>query len=96
MSHVKPKPSISLFKQLWNDWPELVGSHFMGTLGLLLCGGSLLLYYKKDGDFRKHKLEYTVIRDDDCMADKYKKIYKELDKAYYKKIGVEMPDDCKE
>lgn len=65
--------------RLWNDWPEVVGSHFMGLMGLVFIGTSIKMYYKKDGDHRPHKMEYTVIRHDDPRASLYQKMYDKLD-----------------
>lgn len=58
----------ALFKRGWNEIPEVIGSTFMAVIGMGLMGAALVTYYNKDGDNRKHKLEYTVIRHDDPRA----------------------------
>jgi len=60
----------ALFKRGWNEIPEVIGSTFMAFIGIGLTGAALVNYYNKDGDNRKHKLEYTVIRHDDPRAAK--------------------------
>lgn len=63
---------VALFKRGWNEIPEIIGATFMGLIGLGLSATALKIYYDKDGDFRRHKLQYTVIRDDDPLAKRYK------------------------
>lgn len=63
---------VALFKRGWNEIPEIIGSSFMALIGLGFMGTALKVYYDKDADFRKHKLEYTVIRHDDPLAKRYK------------------------
>lgn len=62
---------VALFKRGWNEIPEIVGSSFMGIIGLGIAALALKVYYDKDADFRRHKLEYTVIRHDDPLAKRY-------------------------
>jgi len=57
-----------LLKQGWHEIPEVIGSSFMALIGMGMMGAALFTYYGKDGDNRKHKLEYIVIRDDDPRA----------------------------
>jgi len=59
---------VGLFKQGWHEIPEVVGSSFMALIGIGFMGAALFTYYGKDGDNRKHKMEYIVIRDDDPRA----------------------------
>lgn len=59
---------VALFKRGWNEIPEIIGSSFMALIGLGLSAYTLHDYYAKDGDNRKHKFEYTVIRHDDPLA----------------------------
>ncbi|KAK5646829.1 hypothetical protein RI129_005293 [Pyrocoelia pectoralis] len=59
---------VALFKRGWNEIPEIIGSGVMAVIGVGLMGLSLMTYTAKDGDNRKHKMKYTVIRDDDPRA----------------------------
>lgn len=70
MSSVK---SVGLLKRAWNEIPEIVGATFMGLIGIGLTASALYMYYKKDGDNRRYKFEYTVIRHDDPRACKVRK-----------------------
>ncbi|XP_071050546.1 uncharacterized protein [Onthophagus taurus] len=63
-----PSRNFSLLKKGWNEIPELIGSGFMGLIGIALSIFNLHYYYKNGLDNRKYKLEYTVIRDDDPKA----------------------------
>lgn len=65
--------SIGLFKRGWHEIPEVIGGGFMGLLGVGLTFTALYIYYQKDGDNRRHKLSYTVIRHDDPKVDKVRK-----------------------
>ncbi|XP_065162886.1 uncharacterized protein NdufA3 [Atheta coriaria] len=68
MSAPPARGVVALFKRGWNEIPEVIGSTFMGFVGIGLALSGLAIYQKKDGDNRKYKLEYTVIRHDDPMA----------------------------
>ncbi|XP_022905944.2 uncharacterized protein [Onthophagus taurus] len=59
--------------RMWSTSPEIVGSSFMAAIGLGLAGLGLYTYYSKDGDNRRYKFQYTVIRDDDPRAAKVRK-----------------------
>ncbi|KAF5277816.1 hypothetical protein FQR65_LT03797 [Abscondita terminalis] len=66
-----PKTGLGgLFKRAWNEIPEVVGSTFMALIGVGMASLGVINYYARDGDNRKHKLEYTVIRHDDPRAAK--------------------------
>ncbi|XP_050294765.1 uncharacterized protein LOC126734950 [Anthonomus grandis grandis] len=56
---------VGLFKRLWNDVPEIVGSAAFAIVGLGLTITANILYIKKDGDNRPYKPFYTVYRHDD-------------------------------
>ena len=62
-----------LFKQAWNEIPEVVGSTFMAVVGVSMAGFGLYNYYCKDGDNRRYKMEYTVYRPDDLKVAKIRK-----------------------
>lgn len=72
MSAAPKKGLVALFKRGWTEIPEIMGSSFMGLIGIGLGAYAVKNYYDKDGDFRRHKLSYTVIRDDDPLAKRYK------------------------
>ncbi|XP_018567231.1 uncharacterized protein LOC108907881 [Anoplophora glabripennis] len=61
---------VGLFKRGWNEIPEVVGSCILGFVGIGITTGAVYLYYKKDGDNRRYKTVYTVIRHDDPKAAK--------------------------
>ncbi|KAJ9592854.1 hypothetical protein L9F63_015497, partial [Diploptera punctata] len=48
-----------LFKQGWNEIPEVVGSSFVALIGVTMGFVGLYNYYAKDGDNKKYKMEYT-------------------------------------
>lgn len=58
----------ALFKRGWNEIPEIMGSGVMAVIGAVLMGAGLANYSAKNGDNRKFKMNYTVIRDDDPRA----------------------------
>lgn len=61
---------VSLFKKGWNEIPEIIGSSFMGILGTIILSGAVYHYYQKDGDNRRYREVYTVIRHDDPKVAK--------------------------
>ncbi|KAH1002011.1 uncharacterized protein LOC109533122 [Dendroctonus ponderosae] len=63
---------LVLLKKYWNEQPELVGSGAMGILGLglLIWGG--FKYYEKDGNNRRYRGHYIVLRHDDPAVQKLK------------------------
>ncbi|KAF2902513.1 hypothetical protein ILUMI_03675 [Ignelater luminosus] len=64
---------VALFKRGWHEIPEVIGSSFMALIGLGLMGTGYTLYVIKDGDNRKHKMDYIVIRHDDPKAARVRK-----------------------
>lgn len=64
---------VTLFKQGWNEIPEVVGSSFVAVLGLGLAGAGLINYYRKDGDNRRYKSTIVVMRSSDPRAAKIHK-----------------------
>lgn len=64
---------VGYFKRAWNEIPEIVGSSVMALIGVGLASIGLYTYYQRDGDNRRYKLRYTVIRDDDPRAEKVRK-----------------------
>lgn len=61
---------VTLFKQGWNEIPEVVGSSFLAVLGLGMAGAGLYNYYAKDGDNRRYKTTYVVMRSSDPRASR--------------------------
>lgn len=64
---------VGLFKQGWNEIPEVVGSSVMAVIGLGLAAIGVAGYYAKDGDNRKYKSTYVVMRPDDPRVAKVHK-----------------------
>lgn len=67
------KTSVSLLKRGWNEIPEVLGGTFMALIGIGLGCTGLAIYKSKDGDNRKHKFEYVVVRSDDPIAKTVRK-----------------------
>jgi len=64
---------VGLFKRGWIEIPEVMGSGVMALIGVGLGVTALSIYYSKDGDNRRYKDEYTVIRHDDPQAARVRK-----------------------
>jgi hypothetical protein len=73
MASVAPRGLSALLKRGWNEIPEVVGSTAVAFVGLGLAGLGLIKYYSKDGDNRRYKLTYVVMRPDDPRAAKVRK-----------------------
>ncbi|XP_018336518.1 uncharacterized protein LOC108745011 [Agrilus planipennis] len=56
---------VGLFKRAWHEIPEIVGSSFMGLIGIGCAIAGVYNYNKRHGNVRKYKTRYTVIRSDD-------------------------------
>ncbi|XP_058448474.1 uncharacterized protein LOC131428502 [Malaya genurostris] len=63
----------ALFKRGWNEIPEVIGSSVMAVIGIGLTIIGAVGYYSKDGDNRRYKLDYVVMRPDDPRAAKIRK-----------------------
>lgn len=63
----------ALIKRGWNEIPEVIGSSVIAIIGLGLAGVGLTNYYRKDGDNRRYKATYVVMRPDDPMASRVHK-----------------------
>ncbi|KAJ8934638.1 hypothetical protein NQ314_013237 [Rhamnusium bicolor] len=68
MATAPSKGLVALFKRGWHEIPEVVGSCFMGLGGIGIGIYAVYTYYKKDGDNRRYREWYTVIRHDDPKA----------------------------
>lgn len=64
---------VTLFKQGWNEIPEVVGSSAVALLGLGLATVGVVNYYRKDGDNRRYKSSPVVMRSSDPRAAKVHK-----------------------
>lgn len=73
MATAQSRGLVALFKRGWNEIPEIIGSSFMALVGIGLGVTALYNYYSKDGDNRRHKLEYTVVRHDSPEAARVRK-----------------------
>lgn len=63
----------ALWKRGWNEIPEVMGSGLYAVLGVFLGSFGLYKYYARDGDNRKYKAFYVVMRPDDPRAAKVHK-----------------------
>lgn len=54
-----------LLKQGWNEIPEVIGSTGMALVGVALATVGCYNYVKQDGDNRRYKSNYVVMRPDD-------------------------------
>lgn len=64
------KGLAGLLKQGWNEIPEVIGSSAVALVGVVLGVAGAVNYYSKDGDNRRYKSTYVVIRPDDPRAAK--------------------------
>lgn len=61
---------VALFKQGWNEIPEVVGSGFMGVIGFGFGLYGLHKYYSEDGENRRFKDTIHIYRPDDPRVEK--------------------------
>ena len=64
---------VGLLKRGWNEIPDVIGGTVVGLIGIGLSCAGLANYYRKDGDNRRYKMSYVVMRPDDPMASKVHK-----------------------
>jgi hypothetical protein len=50
---------VGVFKQVWDQIPEIVATTALAIFGLGLGGVGLYNYYAKDGDNRRYKTDYV-------------------------------------
>ncbi|XP_067637235.1 uncharacterized protein NdufA3 [Eurosta solidaginis] len=65
--------SPSLLKRAWNEIPDIVVGSVMALIGVTMAATGVSIYYANDGDNRKYKLGYIVMRPDDPRAAKVHK-----------------------
>lgn len=73
MSAPAARQSVGLIKRAWHEIPDIVGGSVLAIIGLGLAGIGLAKYYANDGDNRKYKMGYVVMRPDDPRAAKVHK-----------------------
>ncbi|XP_044752836.1 uncharacterized protein LOC123312456 [Coccinella septempunctata] len=67
--------ALRVLRKLWNEKPELVGSSFMGVLGVVLIAETCRRYVKENKHNRRYRETYTVIRHDDPKVATLRKDY---------------------
>jgi hypothetical protein len=50
---------VGVFKQGWDEIPEIIATTALALFGLGLGGIGLYNYYSNDGDNRRYKLDYV-------------------------------------
>lgn len=74
MASVAPRRTLSqLIRQGWNEIPEIFASSAAGLLGIGLAIAGCYNYEKNDGDNRRYKLVYVIMRPDDPRVQKIRK-----------------------
>lgn len=73
MSAPAARQSVGLIKRAWNEIPDIVGGSVLAIIGLGLAGIGLVNYYAHDGDNRRYKTGYVIMRPDDPRAAKVHK-----------------------
>ncbi|XP_054728845.1 uncharacterized protein LOC129237894 [Anastrepha obliqua] len=73
MSASAARNSHGLLKRAWNEIPDIVAGSVLALLGLGLATAGVAGYYSKDGDNRRYKTGYVVMRPDDPRAEKVRK-----------------------
>lgn len=62
-----------LIKQGWNEYPEIVASTGLAFIGIGLATIGCYNYAKTDGDNRRYKNTYVIMRPDDPRVQKIRK-----------------------
>ncbi|XP_055846548.1 uncharacterized protein LOC129912352 [Episyrphus balteatus] len=62
-----------LIKRGWVELPDIVFGSVLAIIGLGLSGIGLANYYRNDGDNRKYKIGWVIMRPDDPRAAKVHK-----------------------
>jgi len=62
------KGLYALFLRGWNEIPEVIGSSGMALIGIGLSAFGVMNYYRKNGDNRRYKSTYVVMRSSDPRA----------------------------
>lgn len=62
-----------LLKQGWHEFPEVVASTGVAFIGIGLATAGCYKYAKTDGDNRRYKNTYVIMRPDDPKVQKIRK-----------------------
>ncbi|XP_059049092.1 uncharacterized protein LOC131844272 [Achroia grisella] len=62
-----------LLKQGWNEIPEIIASTGLALVGAGLATIGCYNYTKNDGDNKRYKMTYVVMRPDDPRVQKIRK-----------------------
>lgn len=74
MASVAPRRTLSqLIRQGWNEIPEIFASTGLGLVGIVLATVGCYNYSKNDGDNRRYKHVYVIMRPDDPRVQKIRK-----------------------
>lgn len=74
MSFGVPRRTIGqLFRQGWAEIPEVMSSTGMAFIGIAMATYGCYQYAQKDGDNRRYKHTYVVMRPDDPRVSKIRK-----------------------
>lgn len=73
MAAAAPRGFIGLIRQGWNEIPEVMGSGVVALIGIGMGIYSAYGYAKKDGNNRRYKVLYVVMRPDDPRVRKIHK-----------------------
>lgn len=65
--------SVGLLTRAWNEIPDIVAGSVLAIIGLGLSAIGVANYYSHDGDNRRYKMTYVVMRPDDPRAEKVRK-----------------------
>ncbi|XP_026752498.1 uncharacterized protein LOC113512780 [Galleria mellonella] len=62
-----------LLKQGWNEIPEILATTGLAFVGIGLATIGCYNYTKNDGDNRRYKMTYVIMRPDDPRVQKIRK-----------------------
>lgn len=72
-AHAGRRTLRQLFQQGWTQIPEVIASSGLAVVGLVLGTYACYDYVKKDGDNRRYKKIYVIMRPDDPRVAKIRK-----------------------
>ncbi|XP_023934360.1 uncharacterized protein LOC112043269 [Bicyclus anynana] len=72
-AHASRRTLGQLLQQGWNEIPEVLASSGLAIFGLGLGTYACYDYVKKDGDNRRYKHVYVIMRPDDPRVAKIRK-----------------------
>lgn len=68
MTAVPRRTLVQLFKQAWTEIPDIVAGTAVALTGITMGLIGLNRHYKNDGDNRRYKNTYIIMRSDDPRA----------------------------